>query len=102
MFSSAISRFLGRVSYSFYLLHYVVLCSLASWLYLRHQTGPWLALSYLIYLTVCLLLAQAFALLVDRPSIRLSHKFSSCLYARIRRSAASPAQAVATSSRQPD
>jgi peptidoglycan/LPS O-acetylase OafA/YrhL len=75
LFESAPVRFLGRVSFSLYLLHFLVLCSLASWMFL------WLPLStsslvlvFVTYLAVCFAIAVVFDRFVDRGAIALSRR----------------------------
>lgn len=80
-FESAIVQFLARISFSLYLLHFIVLCSLASWFYLRfpHQHLTMLA-NFVLYLGVCFLAARLFEAWIDRGAIRLSHRFSARLF----------------------
>jgi peptidoglycan/LPS O-acetylase OafA/YrhL len=80
-FESAIVQFLARISFSLYLLHFIVLCSLGSWFYLRFpQQHAWLLMNFGLYLGVCFLVAHLFEALVDRRAIRLSHRFAAKLF----------------------
>lgn len=79
-FEHAIVQFLARISFSLYLLHFIVLCSLASWLYLYWpHTGVYLAANLLLYVGVCCALASVFERHVDQGAIRLSHRFATKL-----------------------
>jgi peptidoglycan/LPS O-acetylase OafA/YrhL len=74
-------QFLATISYSLYLLHFIVLCSLASFLY--QLLGPSklnIALIFAVYIGVSVALAAAFARWVDQPSIGLSRRFSRWLF----------------------
>ena len=78
---SRICQFFGEVSYPIYLLHFLILCSLSSAIYINApQTGSYLLLNLGIYLAVCLGLGKLFALWVDRPSIRLSRRVAGSLF----------------------
>ena len=63
-------RWLGAISYSLYLLHGTVLFSL---IYLLYPAMGWLPVAA-IYIPLSLAAAYGFHLLVERPSIRLSHQ----------------------------
>jgi peptidoglycan/LPS O-acetylase OafA/YrhL len=70
-------QFLARVSFSLYLTHFLVLCSLSCALYLLLPASPWaMALNFLAYLVVCLLLAGVFTRLVDQPAMDWSRRFA--------------------------
>jgi peptidoglycan/LPS O-acetylase OafA/YrhL len=76
-FEHGVVQFLARISFSLYLLHFTVLCSLASWFYLRFpQQHAWLILNCALYLAVCFLAAHLFEAQVDKPAIRLSRRFA--------------------------
>jgi peptidoglycan/LPS O-acetylase OafA/YrhL len=80
-FEHRIVQFLGRISFSLYLLHFIFLCSLASWFYLHVPQQPaWLLANALLYFAVCFLAAHLFEVSVDRGAIRLSHRFSARLF----------------------
>jgi peptidoglycan/LPS O-acetylase OafA/YrhL len=86
-------QWLGAVSFSLYLLHFLVLGSFTSWLFLALPAGlgyhARAGLSMLASLPLMLLLAWAMYRLIDVPGIRLAQ----ALYRRAFRSAA-PAEAV--------
>ncbi len=74
-------QFLGRISFSIYLLHFLVLCSLSSHLYVAAPASVgYLLFNFTTYVTVCVLLAAVFYRLVDRPAIELSRRFSGWLF----------------------
>lgn len=69
-------QFLGRVSFSLYLLHFIVLCSLSAAIYLHFPRQPlYLAAGFVLYLAACLGSAALFERWVDRPAIALSRRF---------------------------
>ena len=81
-FDSRPIQALGRVSFSLYLIHFVVLCSLASFVYLHLAPGRLALLTNLIlYLAASLVAAALFHKCVDKPAIRLSHRFAARLFA---------------------
>jgi peptidoglycan/LPS O-acetylase OafA/YrhL len=77
IFGSAIADRIGQISFSLYLLHFVVLSSLTALIYLHlPQTSIFLLLNFLIYMSVCLICAVLFERTVDRSAIVYSRKFS--------------------------
>lgn len=81
LFQSRLFQFLGKTSFSLYLVHFIVLCSFASFLYI-HFPRDIASLGLLLggYLTVCFAVAMVFERFVDRTSIGLSHKISTRLF----------------------
>lgn len=74
-------QFLGRISFSIYLLHFIVLCSLSSALYVLLPRAPfYLALQFLVYVSICVLAAWVFERWVDRPAIAVSRRFTVLLF----------------------
>lgn len=66
--SDAITQFLGRISYSFYLLHALVGWEAAA--LVRRHAGPWSA--FAVGMTVSIASAWLAYLLIERPAINLS------------------------------
>jgi peptidoglycan/LPS O-acetylase OafA/YrhL len=79
-FSWRISRFLGRVSFSLYLTHYLVICSLSSWVVLAlasHGVRPEETARVVpLFSIVVSLLAAAGFYRIEAFAIDLSRKFS--------------------------
>jgi peptidoglycan/LPS O-acetylase OafA/YrhL len=77
-FESRAAAFLGRVSYSLYLVHFTYWASAGSWLVVllagRFSYGTALAITMLVSLPVLFALAFAFARLIDEPTISLMHR----------------------------
>jgi len=70
-------QFLGRISFSIYLLHFIVLCSLSSWLYVRlPRDASFIAVQLLVYVGACIGAACIFERYIDRPAINLSRRFT--------------------------
>ena len=69
----AVPEYLGRISYSLYLVHGTVLFALINLLYGRMPT----ALIFVVYSVVALLFAHLFCLWVEEPAMRLGKKLTS-------------------------
>ena len=81
LFQSAFAQFLGRISYPLYLLHFIILFSLACALYIRLPTGPAsLLMVFVAYLGTTFVASYYFARYVDSAAIRISHTISNYLY----------------------
>jgi len=81
VFEHRIVQFLARISFSLYLLHFMILCSLAANFYLYFpQTKVFLAANFVLYLGVCFIAALLFEKYIDRRAIHVSHRFSSKLF----------------------
>jgi peptidoglycan/LPS O-acetylase OafA/YrhL len=70
--NSAVPRFLGRISYSLYLVHATVLFALA----FLPQDGVPRAVAFLIYLPTTLLLSTIFCILIEEPFMQIGRRFS--------------------------
>lgn len=69
-------QFLGKVSFSIYLLHFIVLCSFSSFIYIKlPQENFYLGLNFLCYIIINLIIANLFAKFIDKQSVYLAHKF---------------------------
>jgi peptidoglycan/LPS O-acetylase OafA/YrhL len=76
-FQSRFLQFLGRVSFSIYLVHFIILCSLSCFIYLRlPKSGAYLMLNFGIYLSACFIAAMAFEKMVDVRAIRWARQFA--------------------------
>ncbi len=82
LFSSKLGLYLGKVSYSMYLLHMIVLCSLSSFIYISFPeiSKMYLLLNLLTYLLIVIFLSHIFTKYVDKLAINISHKFSNYLF----------------------
>ncbi len=75
-----VARFLGRVSFSMYLIHFTFWGSVGSWLVLAlvptlGYAGA-LALAFVASIPVIFLISYAFTVLIDEPAVRIANKFS--------------------------
>ncbi|MEI6557371.1 MAG: acyltransferase [Rhodospirillaceae bacterium] len=89
VFSLRPFRFLGRISYSLYLIHFPLVCSVATGLLLlllpRLGYTAAIAVIFVIMVPVVVAAAALFTRLIDEPAIRLSERF-----ARLMTGAAAP------------
>ncbi len=76
-----LTDWLGRISYSIYLFHAVILQPIYLWLMQQSVSSIWRTQHLAVYLVVNLLLTLAVATLifrfVERPAIRLGHRLAS-------------------------
>lgn len=73
--------FLGKISFSFYLIHFIILCSISSYLYTKFSNNPLHLISlFTIYIAICIITSKIFELIIDNPSINISHKFTKFLF----------------------
>lgn len=83
IFESRLAQFLGRISFSIYLIHFIVLCSLSSFIYVQLPQGNlFLAANFCAYLIVCFIVSVFFEKIVDRKSIDVSHIFCSKIFSQ--------------------
>ncbi len=82
-------QFLGRISFSIYLLHFIVLCSLSAAFYTYFpRDALHLGIGFVLYLAACVGAAWLFERWVDRPAIAISRRFGKMLCGEERRSGA--------------
>lgn len=81
VFESQFFQFLGRISFSIYLIHFIVLCSLSSFVYLNlPQSKLFLGINFALYVVVCFAVSMVFEKIVDKRTISISHRFSSKIF----------------------
>lgn len=74
-------QFLGDISFSLYLTHFIILCSLSSGIYIFFpKTVGFLVLNFLIYIVDCFLISILFFNYIDIKSIDFSKKISNFFY----------------------
>lgn len=81
--------FLGRISFSMYLIHMPLLMSLALWVCRQAQKSGFayieaVGAAFVVYLAVVLWLSSLFARWVDAPSIRLASRVAEIVRPRVR------------------
>ncbi len=75
------AQFLGKISYSVYLIHTIVLCSITSFLYILFpKYNVCLLANLVLYLVICILAAVVFEKVVDRKSVSIARKFSARIF----------------------
>ena len=83
LFESTIFQFLGRISFSIYLIHFIVLCSLSSFVYIHLPPSKlFLVINFALYLVVCFVSSMIFEKLIDKRSVSISRKFSSKIFSK--------------------
>jgi peptidoglycan/LPS O-acetylase OafA/YrhL len=69
---------LGRVSFALYLVHFPILCSLSSWVFVAmratHSIWPSFVIAFAVTLAASLATAWLFTLAIDEPATRLSQR----------------------------
>jgi peptidoglycan/LPS O-acetylase OafA/YrhL len=71
------AQYLGNISYSLYLTHFILLCSVFSYAFVVFASGPLsILVIFLTYIPIIFLFAQLFTTFVDQPSTRLSRRFA--------------------------
>jgi peptidoglycan/LPS O-acetylase OafA/YrhL len=80
LFDHTIFRFLGRISFSLYLIHWTILASLTCWLVLRLEPLlgylPSIGLAFAVTMPVTLAASYVFTRVIDEPSTRLADRFA--------------------------
>lgn len=85
-------QFLGRISFSIYLLHFIVLCSLSAAFYTHFpRDALHIGIGFIVYLAACVGAAWLFERWVDRPAIALSRRFGAMLFGDEKRNGAQTA-----------
>lgn len=78
-----IFQFLGYISFSLYLTHIVIICSLSCLIYIYLPKTPgFLILNFIIYIVDCLILSALFYNYIDRTSIDFSKRISNYFYSQ--------------------
>jgi peptidoglycan/LPS O-acetylase OafA/YrhL len=82
LFESRMVQLLGRFSFSIYLIHFIVLCSLSSFFYIHlPQTKLFLLVNFALYFFACFTCSIIFEKMIDKNSIRISHNFCAKIFA---------------------
>jgi peptidoglycan/LPS O-acetylase OafA/YrhL len=76
-------QFLGKHSFSMYLIHFIILCSLTTSIYLSlEKTNLNTIINFGIYINCCYIVAVILTKFIDKPAIKISHRFTSWLFSR--------------------
>lgn len=77
VFDSRLPQFLGRISFSLYLVHFPLLCIGLSELYWRFgQSGPVpMTLAIICYVSATIAVAYVFTVTIDEPTVRVLARF---------------------------
>lgn len=80
-FESQFILFLGRISFALYLIHFIVLCSLTTYIYIHLPINAFTILfNFVIYLILSLTLAHFFEKTIDRNAIHFTKKFTNTIF----------------------
>jgi peptidoglycan/LPS O-acetylase OafA/YrhL len=75
--NSTIVQYLGKVSYSLYLMHTIVLCSIASYVISVLGVGALgLSMAFAVYIPITFAISHVFTETVDRFAVRFGHSFA--------------------------
>lgn len=74
--------FLGRISYALYLVHFIVLCSIGSLLYLNELNGWLLPINLAAYLTCSIIISVPLTKYIDEPSARFARSIGQTIDGR--------------------
>lgn len=75
--------FLGKISYSLYMIHFIILCSLTSFLYVNGVSGWLTPINLLIYLICSILLAIPLTNYIDEPGSRVARRIGKFIEGRL-------------------
>lgn len=74
-------QFLGKISFSLYLVHFIILCSFSSGLYILFpKSTEFLIFNFFVYIIDCFLFSILFYNYIDLKSIIVSKKISNFFY----------------------
>ncbi|MGF6596941.1 peptidoglycan/LPS O-acetylase OafA/YrhL [Paraburkholderia sp. GAS448] len=85
MFSSRISRFVGKISFSLYLMHPLVICSFGSWYFIAfyaHLSRPVLIASCAVSIIVLSVFSARVFVILDSWGVREARRFASMVLRR--------------------
>lgn len=78
-FTNRASLFLGKISFSMYLLHPIVIASFSSYLIIRFKNWEYynnaVLLIFILTLILTFIISYLMTIFIDKKSIKLSHKF---------------------------
>lgn len=75
IFNNRVGKYIGRLSYSVYLLHFPILCSLSCYMYLSSGPLSNLFTMYSFYIVTTFACAHVFERFIDRPSHKIARQF---------------------------
>ncbi len=88
LLSNKFLAYIGRISFSVYAIHFLVLCSLSSWLLVRfHGSMDYQALAllnFIAYLICTIAIAHMLTVLVDEPTTRLANRLAGFYQSKVR------------------
>jgi peptidoglycan/LPS O-acetylase OafA/YrhL len=74
-------QFLGRISFSIYLIHEIILFSLCSFIFISIPINKInILINFVIYIFTCFVVSAIFEKYVDRTAIKISHRFTSKIF----------------------
>ena len=80
LLSRPLVQFFGRISFSIYLMHFIILCSVSAAFYARFPRDPLhIGIGFILYLLACMASAWLFERWIDQPAINASRRFGAFL-----------------------
>jgi peptidoglycan/LPS O-acetylase OafA/YrhL len=87
--SGKILNYIGKISFSFYLLHFIILCSLSCFLFklffMSYEYNSSVILAFLCSLPVIAIMSIGYYKWIDKAGIKLSEKIVGILYSKTER-----------------
>ncbi len=78
---SYIIQYFGKISYSLYIIHFLIMSSISCYLYaILPKTEYYILANFMIYLLILFGASSLFEKFIDRPAIFYSHAFGNWLY----------------------
>jgi peptidoglycan/LPS O-acetylase OafA/YrhL len=75
--STPLAKYLGRISYMLYLVHFPLLASVGCLLIVKLGTGPVaMAVSFVGYVTVTFVVSTLLTRFIDTPAVKIGHRFA--------------------------
>jgi peptidoglycan/LPS O-acetylase OafA/YrhL len=86
IFESHFFQFLAKISFPMYLIHFMVLFSISSFICAKTENNNLLTIiNFAIYLIFCIIFSSIFEKLIDKKSVKISRKLAATMQSRLKR-----------------